>query len=36
MLDTLERFRDDELPVDPQSTKDLRAFYPRWATEMRR
>lgn len=34
MLGSLSRFRDDELPIDPASTDDLRRFFRQWRTEL--
>lgn len=35
MLDTLSRFTDTEIPVNPDEVNFLREFFTRWATELR-
>lgn len=34
MMRTLDRFADDEIPIDPQVVPDVRAFFARWADDL--
>lgn len=34
MLGTLNRFNDDEIPVDPSTISDLRDFFSRWRIQL--
>jgi len=35
MLDSLTRFRDDEIPVLSHDVAELRAFFARWSRQLR-